>query len=118
LSLHNKRFPRVHHDDLLDARRAHAIDHSRDDSIPGPGVGSHLDFSFRSMAYTFADRDRKAVEINLTTSRPTAISRASSRIAPCIGTAAMRRIATGQAHPERVSRRLSRRLRWTSRARW
>jgi hypothetical protein len=30
----------------------------------------------------------------------------------------MRRIATGQAHPERVSRRLSRRLRWTSRARW
>jgi hypothetical protein len=63
LSLHNQRFPRVHQEDnLLDSRRAHAIEHSRDDSIPGPGVGSNLDFSFRSMAYTFADRDRKAVE--------------------------------------------------------
>jgi hypothetical protein len=68
LSLHNKRFPRVHQEgNLLDSRRAHAIEHSREDSIPGPGVGSNLGFSFRSMAYTFADRDRKAVEINLTT---------------------------------------------------
>jgi hypothetical protein len=76
LSLHNKRFPRVHQEDnLLDSRRAHAIEHSRDDSIPGPGVGSNLDFSFRSMAYTFADRDRKAVEINLTTQGNTAIAR-------------------------------------------
>lgn len=41
LSLHNQRFPRVHREDnLLDSRRAHAIEHSRDDSIPGPGVGS------------------------------------------------------------------------------
>ena len=64
LSRHNQRFPRVHKEDhLLDSRRAHAIEHSRDDSIPGPGVGSNLDFSFRSMAYTFADRDRKAVDV-------------------------------------------------------
>jgi hypothetical protein len=70
LSRHNQRFPRVHKEDhLLDSRRAHAIEHSRDDSIPGPGVGSNLDFSFRSMAYTFADRDRKAVEINLKTTQ-------------------------------------------------
>src|ERR1700676_1345506 len=68
LSLHNRRFPRVHQEgNLLDSRRAHAIEHSREDSIPGPGVGSNLGSSFRSVAYTFADRDRKAVEINLTT---------------------------------------------------
>jgi hypothetical protein len=75
-SLHNQRFPRVHQEDnLLDSRRAHAIEHSRDDPIPGPGVGSNLDFSFRSMAYTFADRDRKPVEINLTTTQVSASAR-------------------------------------------